>query len=61
MMAFSPEMIDNWLPCFPRGGYERFVKKQTHKYRRRKVKEYLRVFSEDVPEPNDKYFSGWTT
>lgn len=58
-MAFQPELIDN--PSFiSKGAYERFIKKQTHKYRRRKVKEFIRDY-ENKLEPNDKYYRGWTT
>jgi hypothetical protein len=56
----KPEQIDNsqYPGCFPRGEYERFIKRKTHKYRRKQAKQFLRGYA---PEPNDKQFYGWTT
>jgi hypothetical protein len=56
----QPEQIDNsqYPGMFPRGEYERFTKRKTHKLRRRQIKNYLRGLG---PEPNDKQFKGWTT
>ena len=51
------EQIDNSKYGIKRGEYERFIKKQTHKLRRRLIKAFLRG---NEREPNDKQYKGWS-
>ena len=60
-MSNPTEQIDNYLHNIPRGKYGKFIKKATSKFRRKQIKQYLRNFNEDKPEPFNKQYKGWTT
>ena len=52
----KPIQIDT--PSILKGKFERYMKRQTSKYRRREIKAWIRGHRK--VEPNDKYFIGWS-